>query len=97
MSGADPQRETGRALGSLIAVVFAVGLHLVVGFFVAASGLLAPAWAVVLLLAIWITLLWMIVRLRRRTPLGVLLVPFAMAGIWYLVLTLGDVLLGWTA
>jgi hypothetical protein len=97
MSATDPQRETGRALGSLIAVVFAVALHLVVGFFVAASGLLAPAWAVVLLLAIWVTLLWAIVRLRRRTPLGVLLVPFAMAGILYLVLTLGERLLDWTA
>ena len=65
--------------------------------FYAASGLLAPAWAVAMLWVMWLALLaaaiWL---LRIRRPLHVLLVPIAAALIWFGVLTAGENWLGWT-
>ena len=65
--------------------------------FYAASGLLAPVWAVVLLLVVWLALLavsiWL---LRTRRPLYVLLTPIAAGLVWFGVLTAGENLLGWT-
>lgn len=65
--------------------------------FYAAGGLLAPAWAVVLLLVVWIALLaaaiWL---LRSRRPLWVLLTPVAAWLIWFGALTAGENWLGWT-
>jgi len=70
---------------------------LVTFIFYAASGLLAPAWAVVLLGAIWLVLLAVAVRLLlTRRPLHVLVVPIAAGLIWFGVLTAGEMWLGWT-
>jgi hypothetical protein len=64
--------------------------------FYAASGLLAPAWAVVLLLLIWLALLAVAIRLMRgRRPLYVLLTPIAAWLVWFGVLTAGENWLGW--
>jgi hypothetical protein len=65
--------------------------------FYAASGLLAPGWAVALLLVVWLALLVAaIILLRRRRPLWVLLTPIAAWLIWYAALTAGENWLGWT-
>ena len=65
--------------------------------FYAASGLLAPGWAVALLLVIWFALLAVAIwLLRGRRPLLVLPVPVAAALIWFGALTAGEHLLGWT-
>ena len=65
--------------------------------FYAASGLLAPAWAVVLLLVVWLALLVLAIRLLRRwRPLYVLLTPVAAWLIWLGALTAGETWLGWT-
>ena len=65
--------------------------------FYAASGLLAPGWAVALLLIIWLALLIVAIRLlRRRRPLLVLLTPVAAYLIWLAALTAGEKWLGWT-
>jgi hypothetical protein len=65
--------------------------------FYAASGLLAPGWAVALLLVIWFVLLasaiWL---LRTRRPLHVLLLPVAAGVIWFGVMSAGENWLGWT-
>jgi hypothetical protein len=65
--------------------------------FYAASGLLAPGWAVALLLVVWLALLAVAIwLLRSRRPLLVPLVPLAAALIWFGALTAGENLLGWT-
>ena len=52
---------------------------LVMLIFYAASGLLAPAWAVIVLLVVWAALLVVAIRfLRARQPLYVLPVPVRM-------------------
>ncbi|WP_433364562.1 hypothetical protein ACQPZX_34185 [Actinoplanes sp. CA-142083] len=63
----------------------------------AASGLLAPGWAIALLLVVWLALLAVAIwLLRSRRPLAVLLVPVAAVLIWFGALTAGENLLGWT-
>ena len=69
----------------------------VVGFFYLASGLVAPLWAVIALMAIWIGLVVIGIIWFRRHPLRVLALPVAAAAIWWTVITLGERLLGWTA
>ena len=65
--------------------------------FYAASGLLAPGWAVALLLLIWFALLAVAVRLLyAQRPLPVLLTPVVAWLIWFGALTAGERWLGWT-
>lgn len=91
-----PERELGRQAGSAIAFAFAGLLHAVVAFFYFFSGLLAPAWAALVLVAVWVGLAVVIWRWRRRGAI-VLAVPFVAATIWGITMYLGDRLLGWTA
>jgi hypothetical protein len=89
--------DAGREVSAVLALVAGGFLHLVMGVFVLSSGLLAPWWAVLLLVAVWV-LLWIpIRRWRHDHPFRTMLVPFAMAAIWWAVITAGDVWLGWTA
>lgn len=78
-----------------VAVVAGFVLHAAVGVFVASSGLLMPAWAVVLMVLIWLLAMWFAIAQRRR-PLAVLLTPFATFAIWYLTGWAGETFLGWT-
>ena len=76
-----------------------LGLAALLGtlFFYVASGLLAPGWAVAVLLLIWLALLAVAVRLLYlRRPLPVLLTPVAAWLIWLGALTAGENWLGWT-
>lgn len=61
------------------------------------SGLVAPPWAVVLLLIVWLVLAVVAVRVHRRRGAWSLLVPVAAVALWFAVLGLGDAVLGWTA
>lgn len=63
----------------------------------ASSGLVAPLWAVAGLVAVWVVLLVLALRLFGRWPLLVLLLPFLGLMLWIAVLLLGDLVLGWTA
>jgi hypothetical protein len=87
----------GRDASAVIAVVAGGLLHLFLGFFVLASGLLAPWWAALLLIALWGALWLPIWRWRRDHPFRTMLVPFAMATIWWAVMMAGDTWFGWTA
>ena len=78
-------------------LVLAVVAHLGAGIFYAAAGLLAPLWAVLLLWALWVVLLWVLVRTWRRRPLLCLVVPVVAVAVFFAVITLGEQLLGWTA
>lgn len=95
-AGHGPERDLGRQAGSAIAFAFAMLLHGLVGIFYISSGLVAPGWAVLVLVAIWIGLGVLLWRWRRRGAV-VLTVPFVAAAIWFLVVTAGEQLLGWTA
>jgi hypothetical protein len=88
--------DESRRAGQIIAIVFGAVLHVAIGFFYAASGLLAPLWGVAVLWLIWLGLAVLMWRWRSR-PFVVLAIPFVAAGIWWAVISLGDVLLGWTA
>lgn len=71
--------------------------HLVTLVFYVSSGLLAPGWAVALLLLVWLALLALaIALLRAHRPLGVLAVPVLAWLIWFATLTAGEHWLGWT-
>lgn len=74
----------------------ALALHALAGFFYALSGLLAPPYGVAFLALIWLSLLWWLIRLRKE-GLRALLAPAAAMALWFLVMFLGDQLLGWTA
>jgi UPF0716 family protein affecting phage T7 exclusion len=81
--------------GQWVILIVAVALHLVAGFFFLVSGLVAPWWAVLLLLAIWVAILaW---GLRNRHRPHVLLMPLAAAVVWFVVIQGGSMLFGWTA
>ena len=76
--------------------VIACALHLIAGFFYISSGLIAPPWAVVALMATWFGLALMLARMKQAGARA-LMIPVAAAVIWFVVLGLGDRFLGWTA
>lgn len=66
-------------------------------FLYAASGLLAPAWAVIVLLVVWVALfvlccLWWTPHPRRLPWVALFAIGF-----WFVALNAGGALLGWTA
>lgn len=77
-------------------LVVAIGLHLVAGVFILASGLVAPFPAVALLLLIWAVLGAVGLRNRHR-PVVALMMPVAAAVAWFVVVQGGSILFGWTA
>ncbi|BCJ64012.1 hypothetical protein [Polymorphospora rubra] len=70
--------------------------HLATLVWYAASGLLAPGWAVLLLLLVWAGLLAVAIVLLRRRPAYVLLVPVVSALFWFGAISAGEAWLGWT-
>ncbi len=91
------QAPSRPSLAALIAGWLGLVAHLATLIWYAASGLVAPGWAVVTLLVIWLALLAGAIVLLRRRPAYVLLVPVGSALIWFGVLSAGEAWLGWTA
>jgi len=87
----------GRVLPIAAVVVAGVAQLVVLVPFTVASGLVAPAWAIAVLIAMWIAFAFAFVRIARRRPLMTLLVPVANAALLWLAITAGERLLGWTA
>jgi hypothetical protein len=71
--------------------------HLVPGFFIVVSGLVAPFWAIFFMLVVWIALGIALVRMMRRGSWWTPVVPVAAMAFWFGFITLGERLLGWTA
>lgn len=71
--------------------------HLAIGFWYAASGLVAPAWAVVVLLVIWVAMSVVVWRWMGSRPGWVVIVPIIEAAIWFAGVSAGDAFLDWTA
>jgi hypothetical protein len=84
--------DWGRLLPSVLGLLGLLGTS----FLYLASGLLAPLWAVVALVALWLALVVLALRWFRTRPWWVLALPFAGVAVWWLTLTLGEELLGWT-
>lgn len=78
------------------AAVGALGLLAVLPFYVS-SGLVAPLWAIIVLLGIWAALAICAYRWFTRRPWVVLVLPVVAVAIWFAVLTLGEQVLGWQA
>jgi hypothetical protein len=91
--------ESTKTNGTGAMVAWWVGLagHLVGAIWYAASGLVAPPWAVVLLLVIWVALFVVGLRLRTRRPWWMLAVPVLDVVIWVAIVSAGEAFLGWTA
>jgi hypothetical protein len=88
---------TPRSSGAIIAWWVGLAAHLVIGIWYAASGLVAPLWAVAVLLAIWVLVLIVGLRLRTRRPWLMLAAPVLDVVIWVAAISAGESFLDWTA
>jgi hypothetical protein len=59
-------------------------------FLYAASGLVAPWWNVILMLAVWLVLFGFACRWWTPHPLRVLVLPVVALGVWVLVISAGS-------
>jgi hypothetical protein len=80
----------------VVASLGALGLLAVLPFYIS-SGLVAPVWAIVLLLLFWAALVVCAFRWFTRRPWVVLVLPLVAVAVWFLVLTIGEQALGWQA
>lgn len=60
------------------------------------SGLLAPLWAIVLLLLVWVAMVVAGWRERVARPWLLLVMPLLAVALWFAVLSAGEAWLGWT-
>ncbi|WP_248581212.1 hypothetical protein [Nocardioides sp. InS609-2] len=66
-------------------------------FLYAASGLVAPWWAVTLLMVLWCVLFVVATRWWTPHPQRVVALPIVAVAVWFVVLNAGARWLGWTA
>ena len=71
-------------------------IHVALGFPFLFAGLIAPLWAVGILVAIWIALGVLLIRTRNNSPRD-LWAPVLAAAIWLAAMSLGEGLLSWSA
>ena len=86
-----------RARGPLVVAGLAAVLHLVVGYFYLAGGLVIPGYVLFPLWAVWLLLAWWLVTLARRNSWWTPLAPLAAAVLFVVVITVGEQVLGWQA
>ena len=86
-----------RSRGPLVVAVLAAVLHLVVGFYYLAGGLVIPGYVLVPLWIVWFLLAWWLVTLARRGSWWTPLAPVAAAVLFLVVITVGEQVLGWQA
>jgi hypothetical protein len=86
-----------RTRGGQIAWWVGLVAHLLAVFWYGASGLVAPTWAVTVLLVIWAVLLAVGLKVRKSSPYLMLLIPVLDAIIWFAAISAGERFLHWTA
>ncbi len=95
-SGTLPAMDTlTRSRGPLVVAALAAVLHLVVGFYYLAGGLVIPGYVLYPLWAVWLGLAWWLVTLARRNSWWTLLPPVVAAVLFVVVITVGEQVLGW--
>lgn len=87
--------EPGSPIAKVITVI-GFTLHVLVLWVYLLSGLLAPPYAVGILLLVWVGLLALAIVWRKK-PWRVFAVPFMAAAVWFGFLQLGSMIFGWTA
>ena len=82
-------RQSGPWIGivGMVAVLWLYG----------ASGLVAPTWAVVALVALWLVQFVLACRWFSRRPYVVLVMPVVALALWFGAIMAGGAFLGWTA
>ena len=83
--------------GTWVLAAISALAHLAVGVFYLSSGLVAPGWAVAVLLVWWVLLAVQLSRLALRGSWWTPAVPLVAFGSWWLVLAAGERFLHWTA
>ena len=99
-AGSEAPRTEAAGQLSATHVLFALiglALHLTMGVFVAASGLVAPPWGVAVLAAVWIATAVLSLRRWRRQMFMPLLMAAAVALAWIGLVAFGGAVLGWQA
>jgi hypothetical protein len=78
-------------------VLVAVVMQIVVAVpFTVALGLLAPAWGIAVAWSLWLAGVAALITIARRRPLLAPVVPVVNAGLLFVLVTVGESLLGWT-
>jgi hypothetical protein len=88
-------QDTRTIVRYVLGALALVAMLVLAPFFVS-SGLMAPGWAVVVLVIIWLALFVLGCLWIRRKPLWVVPLPFVAAAIWFGVMSAGGAWLGWT-
>jgi hypothetical protein len=88
---------TRPSAGTWVVAALSAAAHLVMGVFYLSSGLVAPVWAIAVLLIWWVLLAVQLSRLALRGSWWTPAVPVVAFVTWYLVLTAGERLLDWIA
>ena len=88
-------QDTRTIVRYVLGALALVAMLVLAPFFVS-SGLMAPGWAVVVLVAIWLALFVLGCLWIRRKPLWVVPLPFVAAAIWFGAMRAGGAWLGWT-
>jgi hypothetical protein len=94
--GAAPAAAAPSTFGRIMVVVGIV-LQVLIAVPMATLGLVAPGWAVFLLLAVWAALLVVAIRQRDTRPSLALAAPFVTVAIAWVVIAAGGAFLGWQA
>jgi hypothetical protein len=87
--------DTKTTLSYLAAAVALIAL-VAMGPFFFAAGLVAPLWAVVILIIVWVVLFVVGCLWFRRRPWWTLLLPVVAAVVWFGTMSAGEAWLGWT-
>jgi hypothetical protein len=88
-------QDTRTVVRYVLGALALVAMLVLAPFFVS-SGLMAPGWAVVVLVVIWLALFVLGCLWIRRKPLWVVPLPFVAAAIWLGGMSAGGAWLGWT-
>jgi hypothetical protein len=95
---ASQPRDGNPRIVSTIVIALAATLQLVVAVpFTVATGLVAPLWAIVIAWTLWVAAAVILVMTARRRPLATPVVPLVNAALLWLLITIGEAALGWTA
>jgi len=93
MQGRPPASHSPAAT---ISGIVGIGLYLVVGFFYLSSGLVVPGPWLLILWAIWLAGIYVLVLVFRRRRAWTPLVAVAAAAVWWIYVTVGEAVFGWT-